>query len=72
MVLVYVDAASSAAHCQCVPYPAAIAAVSTNAPAPAEAFLYVNTAMSVSYVPSDTEAQCFGGPSSFLLGTCQS
>ena len=34
----YVDVASSTAHCHCEPYPAAVAAVSTNDPAPVEPF----------------------------------
>ena len=63
----YVDTASSTA---CKPYPAAVAAVSTNDPAPEEASPYVNTVMPASYVPSATAAQCFGAPSSFLGSNC--
>ena len=62
----YVDAASSTA---CEPYPAAVAAVSTNDPAPVEASPYVNTAIPSSYVPSATAAQCFGAPNPFLEAT---
>ena len=62
----YVDMASSTA---CEPYPAAVTAVSTNAPA--EASPYVNTTMPASYVPSATAAQCFGVPSSFLGSNCR-
>ena len=66
----YVDAVSSIVHCHCEPYPVAVAAVSTNDPAPAEHFPCVNTAMPAGYVPSATAAQCFVAPSSFLGSNC--
>jgi hypothetical protein len=67
----YVDAtAMSTVHCHFQQSPAAVAAGSTHDHAPAEDSPYENTALLASYVPSATDAQCFGALSSFLGGDC--
>ncbi len=67
----YLDAtAKTAAHGHFHQSPAAVAAGSTHDHAPAEDSPYVNSALTASYVPSATAAQCSGALSSFLGGNC--
>jgi hypothetical protein len=67
----YVNVVRSTVHGHFQPSPSAVAAGSPNDHGPAKASLNVNTALPASYVPSVSDAQHFGAPSSFLGGNCR-